>query len=75
MRYESDKALAFLPCVIENASINCPFLFSEAIKSPVSYLISGISKLCEMEEVMQEETLMRAFQRWRKLVRENKNSY
>ena len=24
----------------------------------------------EMEEVMQEETLMRAFQRWRKLVRE-----
>lgn len=29
----------------------------------------------EMEEVMQEETLMRAFQRWRKLVRENKNSY
>lgn len=45
MRYESDKALAFLPCVIENASINCPFLFSEAIKSPVSYLISGMSKL------------------------------
>ena len=29
----------------------------------------------EMEEEMQEETLMRAFQRWRKLVRENKNSY
>ena len=29
----------------------------------------------EMEEVMQEGTLMRAFQRWRKLVRENKNSY
>ena len=29
----------------------------------------------EMEEVMQEETLMRAFHRWRKLVRENKNSY
>lgn len=28
----------------------------------------------EMEEVIQE-TLMRAFQRWRKLVRENKNSY
>ena len=28
----------------------------------------------EMEEVIQEETLMRAFQR-RKLVRENKNSY
>ena len=43
MRYETEKALAFLPCVIENASINCPFLFSEAIKSPVSYLISGIS--------------------------------
>jgi len=29
----------------------------------------------EMEEVIQEETLMRVFQRWRKLVRENKNSY
>ena len=33
----------------------------------------------EMEEVMvelvEEESLMRAFQRWRKLVRENKNSY
>ena len=29
----------------------------------------------EMEEVMQGKTLMRAFQRWRKLVKENKNSY
>lgn len=37
MRYESDKALAFLPCVIENASINCPFLFSEANKSETTH--------------------------------------
>ena len=27
----------------------------------------------EMEEVMQEETLMRAFQRWRKMMKEEKN--
>ena len=39
MRYESDKALAFLPCVIENASINCPFsIFQKQSNPPVSYL-------------------------------------